>query len=109
MMVMDFAKFTLIRWKGFDHYCDLGSGPIAISRMKNSRTISPFFSSYTTPENVEKHSFNPWLKDYSLDPRPLLLLTTRGEVGKDRARGSSILLEFERRWLANGTFSPQIA
>ena len=66
-MAMVFAKFTLTRWKGFGRYCDLGSGPIAVSRKKNFRTISPFFSSCTTPENLEKQFFNPSLRDYSLD------------------------------------------
>ncbi len=67
VMVMDFAKFTSTRWKGLGRYCDLGSGPIAVSRRKNFSTISPFFNSFTTPENVEKHCYNPWLRDYSLD------------------------------------------
>ena len=67
MMVMDFAKFTLIRWKDFGRCCDRGSGHTVVSRRKSYRTTSRFFNSSTTPGNEEKHSSNHSSSDYSLD------------------------------------------
>ena len=55
MTVMDFAKFTLIRWKDFGRCCDRGSGHTVVSRKKSYRTTSRFFNSSTTLEMaVEK-------------------------------------------------------
>ena len=58
-MAMASTKFTSTRWKAAGRCCDLGSDLTEAFHKKSCRSMSGSSSSFTTPENAEKHSSNP--------------------------------------------------
>ena len=53
------TKFTSTRWKVAGRCCDPGSDLTEAFHKKNCRSTSASSSSFTTPEDAEKHSSNP--------------------------------------------------